>query len=83
MQDRLQVRPINNLGVQISEHSQHLSGDQHYHHYHSSKMSGSESNMKKATEAMKRENARLEEENRKKDKEMADLLKEIKNVKSH
>ena len=45
-------------------------------------MSGSESDMKKAAEAMKRENARLEEENRKKDKEMADLLKKIKNVKS-
>ena len=45
-------------------------------------MSGSKSDTEKATEALKRENERLEEENRKKDKEMADLLKKIKNAKS-
>ena len=44
-------------------------------------MSGYQSNTMKATEAIKRENERLEEENRKKDKEIADLLKKIKNAK--
>ena len=44
-------------------------------------MSGNDSEAKKAAEALKRENERLEEENKKKDKEIADLLKKIKNVK--
>ena len=44
-------------------------------------MSDKDSEAKKATEALRRENERLEEENKKKDKEIADLLKKIKNVK--
>ena len=44
-------------------------------------MPGNESEVKKAAEALKRENERIEEENRKKDKEIADLLKKIKNAK--
>ena len=38
------------------------------------------SEVKKATEALERENKRLEEENRKKEKEIAELLKKIKNA---
>ena len=44
-------------------------------------MPGNESEVKKAAEALRRENERIEEENRKKDKEIADLLKKIKNAK--
>ena len=44
-------------------------------------MPGNESEVKKAAEGLKRENERIEEENRKKDKEIADLLKKIKNAK--
>ena len=44
-------------------------------------MPGNDSEVKKAAEALRRENARIEEENRKKDKEIADLLKKIKNAK--
>ena len=43
-------------------------------------MPGNESEVKKAAEALKRENERIEEENRRKDKEIADLLKKIKNA---
>ena len=43
-------------------------------------MSGSESDVQKATEALKRENEKLEEERRRQDKEIADLLKKIRNV---
>ena len=42
-------------------------------------MAGSE-DTKKAAEALKRENERLEEERKKKDKEIAELLKKIKNT---
>ena len=44
-------------------------------------MPGSE-DIKKAAEALKKENERIAEEIRKKDKEMAELLKKIKNVNS-
>ena len=44
-------------------------------------MPGNDSEVKKAAEALRRENERIEEENRKKDKEIADLLKKIKNAK--
>ena len=44
-------------------------------------MPGNESEVKKAAEALKRENERIEEDNRKRDKEIADLLKKIKNAK--
>ena len=44
-------------------------------------MPGKDSEVKKAVEALRRENERIEEENRKKDKEIADLLKKIKNAK--
>ena len=43
-------------------------------------MSGSESDTQKATEALKRENEKLEEERKRQDKEIADLLKKIRNV---
>ena len=43
-------------------------------------MPGKDSEVKKAAEALRRENERIEEENREKDKEIADLLKKIKNV---
>ena len=43
-------------------------------------MPGKDSEAKKAAEALRRENERIEEENRRKDKEIADLLKKIKNV---
>ena len=44
-------------------------------------MPGNDSEVKKAAEALRRENERIEEENRKKDKEIADFLKKIKNAK--
>ena len=44
-------------------------------------MPGNDSEVKKATEALKKENKRIEEENKRKDKEIADLLKKIKNAK--
>ena len=44
-------------------------------------MPGSDSDMKKATEALKRENEWLEAEKRRQDKEHADLLKRIKETK--
>ena len=44
-------------------------------------MPGNDSEVKKAAEALRRENERIEEENRRKDKEIADLLKKIKNAK--
>ena len=44
-------------------------------------MPGNDSDVKKAAEALRRENERIEEENRRKDKEIADLLKKIKNAK--
>ena len=44
-------------------------------------MPGNDSEAKKAAEALRRENERIEEENRRKDKEIADLLKKIKNAK--
>ena len=44
-------------------------------------MPGNDSEVKKATEALKKENDRIEEENKRKDKEIADLLKKIKNAK--
>ena len=44
-------------------------------------MPGQDSQLKQAAEALKRENARIEAENRKKDKEIADLLKKIQNAK--
>ena len=44
-------------------------------------MPGNESEVKKAAEALRKENEKLEEENKKKDKEIADLLKKIKNIK--
>ena len=43
-------------------------------------MPGKDSEAKKAAEALRRENERIEEENRRKDKEIADLLKKIKNA---
>jgi cell division protein FtsB len=43
------------------------------------KMPG-DSQEKKAAEALKRENEKLEAENRRKDKEMADLIKKIRNT---
>ena len=45
-------------------------------------MPGKDSEVRKAAEALKRENERIEEENRRKDKEIADLLKMIKDAKS-
>jgi hypothetical protein len=44
------------------------------------KMPGQDSEVKKAAEALKRENEKLEAENRRKDKEMADLIKKIRNT---
>ena len=44
-------------------------------------MPGNDSEVKKAGAALRRENERIEEENRRKDKEIADLLKKIKNAK--
>ena len=43
-------------------------------------MPGQDSQTKQATEALKRENERIEAENKRKDKEIADLLKKIKNL---
>ena len=43
-------------------------------------MPGQASQRKQASEALKRENNRIEAENRRKDKEIADLLKKIKNL---
>ena len=43
-------------------------------------MPGKDSEAKKATEALRREDDRIEEENRRKDNEIAELLKKIKNV---
>ena len=45
------------------------------------KMPGQDSQLKQAAEALRRENERIEAENRKKDKEIADLLKKIQNAK--
>ena len=42
------------------------------------KMPGKDSEAKKAAEALRRENERIEEGNRRKDKEITDLLKKIK-----
>ena len=44
-------------------------------------MSGQDSQERKAAEALKRENERIEAENRGKDKEIADLLNQMKNAK--
>ena len=44
------------------------------------KMSGKDSQVKKAAEALRRENERIEAENRRRDKEIADLLRKIKNA---
>ena len=44
-------------------------------------MSGQDSQLKQATEALRRENERIEAENSKKDRERADLLKKIQNAK--
>ena len=44
-------------------------------------MSGQDSQERKEAEALKRENERIEAENKRKDKEIADLLKKIKNAK--
>ena len=44
-------------------------------------MPGLESQIKKATEALKRENEKLAADNKKQDKEIADLLKKIRKVK--
>ena len=44
-------------------------------------MPGNDFEVKKAAEALRRENERIEEENSTKDKEIADLLKKIKNAK--
>ena len=43
-------------------------------------MPGQDSQTKQAKEALKRENERIEAENKRKDKEIADLLKKIKNL---
>ena len=43
-------------------------------------MSDSDSELKKATEALKRENEKLEAEKIRQDKEISELLKKIKNV---
>ena len=43
-------------------------------------MSGKDSQVKKAAEALRRENERIEAENRRRDKEIADLLRKIKNA---
>ena len=45
------------------------------------KMPGQDSEVKKAAEALKRENERIKAENRRKDKEIADLLKKIQKAK--
>ena len=45
------------------------------------KMPGQDSQLKQAAEALRRENERIEGENRKKDKEIADLLRKIQNAK--
>ena len=45
------------------------------------KMPGQDSQEKQAAEALRRENERIEAENRKKDKEIADLLRKIQNAK--
>ena len=45
-------------------------------------MPGKDSEAKEAAEALRRENERIEEENRRKGKEIADLLKKIKEAKS-
>ena len=45
------------------------------------KMPGQDSQVKQAAEALRRENERIEAENRKKDKEIADLLRKIQNAK--
>ena len=45
-------------------------------------MPGQDSELKKAAEALKRENERIKAENRRKDKEIADLLKKIQKAKS-
>ena len=44
-------------------------------------MPGQDSQLKQASEALRRENERIEAENRKKDKEIADLLEKIQNAK--
>ena len=44
-------------------------------------MPGQDSQIKQAAEALRRENDRIEAENRRKDKEIADLLKKIQNAK--
>ena len=44
-------------------------------------MPSQDSQLKQAAEALRRENERIEAENRRKDKEIADLLKKIKNAK--
>ena len=46
------------------------------------KMPGQDSQVKQAAEALRRENERIEAENRKKDKEIADLLRKIQNAKN-
>ena len=43
-------------------------------------MPGQDSQIKQAAEALRRENERIEAENRRKDKEIADLLKIIQNA---
>ena len=45
------------------------------------KMPGQDSQGKQASEALRRENERIEAENRKRDKEIADLLRKIQNAK--
>ena len=45
-------------------------------------MSGQESLVKKAAEALRRENERIEAENKRKDKEIADLLRKIQNARN-
>jgi hypothetical protein len=44
-------------------------------------MPGQDSQIKQAAEALKRGNERIEAENRRKDKEIADLIKKIQNAK--
>ena len=45
------------------------------------KMPGQDSQVKQAAEALRRDNERIKAENRKKDKEIADLLRKIQNAK--
>ena len=45
-------------------------------------MPGQDSQIKQTAEALRRENERIEAENKRKDKEIADLLKKIQNAKS-